>query len=175
MWPLVNNIALAHQHRTVSCLGPDGSQQEGNDAEAARLTEARNLNITLFINLNNVVVVPSTSPYLYTGSTKEMDDCMVLDTMSKEDVTSKGICIDSDLEGSTGRKAIHESHPGLFIPSGIIEKRLVNCFGEIVHQASDAVDQIRLEGFHFGSVNKSTLNVIDEQAMNEHRYQKLTW
>ncbi|EGF97997.1 uncharacterized protein MELLADRAFT_113923 [Melampsora larici-populina 98AG31] len=135
-------IALANQHRTVLCLGPDGLQEGGNDAKAARLAEARNLNITLLIDINNdweysdnvatilQLLSSSTSPYLYIGNTKEMDACcvqfskainMVLDRMSKEDITSKVICINSDLEGSTDRKVIHQPHPGIFIHSGIIE------------------------------------------------------
>lgn len=425
MWPLVNGIALANRHKTVFCLGSDGSQQEGNDAEAARLAVAQKLNIKLLIDDNDVTIAghpsdylkgyevgktleghglkifraegenldslwgglcsviqhdgpaaliakrvmcpgieglegtshghdvipvdkaikylkdreygdnvakilqsltPSASPYLYTGSTKEKDACrvqfgkavnIVLDKMSKEDVKSKVICIDSDLEGSTGLKAIHQSHPEIFIPSGIMERgnfcaaagfgfekgkvgifstfsaflemccseitmaRLnmcnvlchfshsgvdemcdntchfglntffadngledgyptrmyfpadvhqmtaivtkvfwdiglrfvfstrskvpfilkensqehyyggdyefvpgkdefirrgklgtVICFGEIVHRALDAVDRLRLEGFDVGLVNKSTLNVIDEEAMNEYGHQK---
>ncbi|PLW23742.1 hypothetical protein PCASD_12622 [Puccinia coronata f. sp. avenae] len=37
MWPLVNGVAMANRGKTIFCLGSDGSQQEGNDAEAARL------------------------------------------------------------------------------------------------------------------------------------------
>ncbi|MEL6937473.1 MAG: transketolase, partial [Cyanobacteria bacterium J06607_17] len=40
MWPYVNGVALANPGKAVFCLGSDGSQQEGNDAEAARLAVA---------------------------------------------------------------------------------------------------------------------------------------
>jgi transketolase N-terminal domain/subunit len=49
MWPLVNGLALANKDKTIFCLGSDGSQQEGNDAEAARLAVARGLNVKLLI------------------------------------------------------------------------------------------------------------------------------
>ncbi|MBW0463746.1 hypothetical protein O181_003461 [Austropuccinia psidii MF-1] len=425
MWPLINGIALANRNKTVFCLGSDGSQQEGNDAEAARLAVAQNLNIKLLIDDNDVTIAghpsvymkgydvgktleghglkifhaegenidslwaglcsvihhqgpaaliakrlmcpgieglegsnhghdvipvdkairylkdrhygddvakilkslaPAASPYLYVGSTKEKDACrvqfgkavnQVLDKLSKEEAKEKVMVIDSDLEGSTGLKAIRESHPEVFIPSGIMERgnfsaaagfgfqkgkvgifstfsaflemccseitmaRLnmcnvlchfshsgvdemcdntchfglntffadngledgyptrmyfpadvhqmtaiihkvfwdiglrfvfstrskvpfilkegtqehyyganyefvpgkdefirrgklgtVVCFGEIVHRALDAVDRLRAEGFDVGLVNKSTLNVIDEEAIAEYGKQK---
>ena len=36
MWPFVNGVAMANPGKTLFCLGSDGSQQEGDDAEAAR-------------------------------------------------------------------------------------------------------------------------------------------
>lgn len=35
---------------------------------------------------------------------------------------SQVVCIDSDLEGSTGLKAIHQKHPEIFVQSGIMER-----------------------------------------------------
>jgi transketolase N-terminal domain/subunit len=49
MWPFVNGVAFANRDKTVFCLGSDGSQQEGNDAEAARLAVAQGLNVKLLI------------------------------------------------------------------------------------------------------------------------------
>ena len=37
MWPFVNGVAMANPGKVVFCLGSDGSQMEGNDAEAAVL------------------------------------------------------------------------------------------------------------------------------------------
>ncbi|PPQ83489.1 hypothetical protein CVT25_006979 [Psilocybe cyanescens] len=229
MWPLVNGVALANRDKTVFCLGSDGSQQEGNDAEAARLAVAQGLNVKLLIDDNDVTIaghpsqylpgydvtktlaghglkvvtvqgedldelwggiseivthngpaaviakrvmapgipdiegsshghdvipVPSAikylekrglssfksiyddikpvpNPYLYVGSTKEVGANrvifgeavnMVLDTLSKEEAAKKVMVIDSDLEGSTGLKVIHQKHPEVFIPSGIMER-----------------------------------------------------
>lgn len=63
-------------------------------------------------------IKPAPNPYLYTGSTKEVGANrttfgeavnLVLDANldRKKDV----MVIDSDLEGSTGLKAIHQKHP----------------------------------------------------------------
>ncbi|KXN84860.1 Transketolase-like protein 2 [Leucoagaricus sp. SymC.cos] len=229
MWPMVNGVALANKDKTVFCLGSDGSQQEGNDAEAARLAVAQNLNVKLLIDDNDVTiaghpseylkgysvgktleghglkvvqvdgenidalweavcaviahqgpaaviskrrmapgipviegsthghdVIPvkaalqyfekrgfpdysaiynkikaAAQPYLYAGSTKEVGANrvvfgeavnMVLDGLSKEEAASKVMVIDSDLEGSTGLKVIHQKHPEVFVPSGIMER-----------------------------------------------------
>ncbi|KAF4614161.1 hypothetical protein D9613_008080 [Agrocybe pediades] len=229
MWPLVNGVALANRNKTVFCLGSDGSQQEGNDAEAARLAVAQGLNVKLLIDDNDVTIAghpseylkgydvtktleghgmkvvtvqgedidalwagvseivthngpaaiiskrvmapgipdiegsshghdvipvksavkylekrglsqfaniydgikPQLSPYLYIGSSKEIGANrvvfgeavnMVLDGLSKEEAAEKVMVIDSDLEGSTGLKVIHQKHPEVFVPSGIMER-----------------------------------------------------
>lgn len=56
MWPLVNGVALADKSKSVFLLGSDGSQQEGDDAEAARLAVAKGLNVKLFLDDNNVTI-----------------------------------------------------------------------------------------------------------------------
>ena len=68
MWPLVNGVALAHRDKTVFCLGSDGSQQEGNDAEAARLAVAQNLNVKMIIDDNDVTIAGHPSEYLKGGT-----------------------------------------------------------------------------------------------------------
>ncbi|KAF8135185.1 thiamine diphosphate-binding protein [Boletus edulis] len=222
MWPHVNGVALAHREKVIFCLGSDGSQQEGNDAEAARLAVAQGLNIKLLIDDNDVTIAGHPSEYLkgydlqktleghglkvytvqgedidalwgamasvinhngpaaviakrlmapgiadiegsthghdvipvksatkylisrgypdikpaalsysYIGSTKETAANraifgeavnLVLDKLSKEEAAKKVMVIDSDLEGSTGLKVIHQKHPEVFIPSGIMER-----------------------------------------------------
>jgi hypothetical protein len=64
MWPLVNGVAMANRDKVVFCLGSDGSQQEGNDAEAARLAVAKNLNVKLLIDDNDVTIAGHPSEYL---------------------------------------------------------------------------------------------------------------
>ncbi|KAG2061108.1 thiamine diphosphate-binding protein [Suillus hirtellus] len=231
MWPMVNGVAMANKGKVVFCLGSDGSQQEGNDAEAARLAVAQNLNVKLLIDDNDVTIAghpsqylkgydvsktleghglkvytvqgedidalwaaiaavvtydgpaavvakrlmapgvadiegsthghdvipvkaavkyltargyptsvsedilnnikPASVPYLYIGSTKEVGANrvvfgeavnLVLDKLSKEEAAEKVMVIDSDLEGSTGLKVIHQKHPEVFVPSGIMER-----------------------------------------------------
>ncbi|KIM39362.1 hypothetical protein M413DRAFT_447293 [Hebeloma cylindrosporum] len=228
MWALVNGVALANRDKTVFCLGSDGSQQEGNDAEAARIAVAQGLNVKLIIDDNDVTIAghpskylkgydltktlsghglkvvtvqgedldslwsgissiithegpaavvakrvmapgipdiegtiqghdaipvksavkyfesrglssltsiydkfrPIANPYLYVGCTGELGANrvmfgeavnMVLDKLSKEEV-KKVMVIDSDLEGSTGLKAIHQKPPEVFVPSGVMER-----------------------------------------------------
>lgn len=63
MWGDANGIA----HRTgeqVIVFGSDGSQQEGNDAEAARISVAHDLNIALIVDNNNVTIEGYPEKYL---------------------------------------------------------------------------------------------------------------
>ena len=64
IWPYINGVAMANPGKVVICLGSDGSQQEGNDAEAARLAVAKNLNVKLIIDDNNVTIAGHPSDYL---------------------------------------------------------------------------------------------------------------
>lgn len=64
MWALVNGVAMANKDKVVFCLGSDGSQQEGNDAEAARLAVAQKLNVKLLIDDNDVTIAGHPSEYL---------------------------------------------------------------------------------------------------------------
>ncbi|NJL23367.1 MAG: transketolase [Leptolyngbyaceae cyanobacterium SM1_3_5] len=64
MWPYINGVALANPGKVVVCLGSDGSQQEGNDAEAARLAVAQHLNVKLLIDDNDVTIAGHPSDYL---------------------------------------------------------------------------------------------------------------
>ncbi len=69
MWPYVNGVAMANTGKTVFCLGSDGSQQEGNDAEAARLAVAQGINVKLIIDDNDVTIAGHPSEYLAGCST----------------------------------------------------------------------------------------------------------
>ncbi len=229
MWPYVNGVALANPGKTVFCLGSDGSQQEGNDAEAARLAVAQHINVKLVIDDNDVTIAGHPSKYLpgftvaktlaghglkvLEGNGEDLDDLYarlceavttpgpiavvnkrpmsvgieglegsthghdvisvklaiaylekrgltaavdflkaietpknpyaflgagttwdsnrnvfgdavntVLDGMSEAERKANVIVIDSDLEGSCGLKKIHDAHPEVFIPSGIMER-----------------------------------------------------
>jgi transketolase len=64
MWGMVNGIAMANRDKNVVMLGSDGSQQEGNDAEAARIAVANKLNVKLFIDNNDVTIAGHPSEYL---------------------------------------------------------------------------------------------------------------
>jgi transketolase len=64
LWSFVNGVCLANPEKTVFLLGSDGSQQEGDDAEAARLAVAQNLNVKLLIDDNDVTIAGHPSEYL---------------------------------------------------------------------------------------------------------------
>ena len=64
MWPFVNGVAIANPEKVVFMLGSDGSQMEGNDAEAARLAVAQGLNVKLLIDDNDVTIAGHPSDYL---------------------------------------------------------------------------------------------------------------
>ncbi len=64
MWPYVNGVAMAHPDKTVFMFGSDGSQMEGDDAEAARLAVAKQINVKLIIDDNDVTIAGFPSEYL---------------------------------------------------------------------------------------------------------------
>lgn len=64
LWPMVNGVAMANPDKVVFCLGSDGSQQEGDDAEAARLAVAKGLNVKLILDDNDVTIAGHPSKYL---------------------------------------------------------------------------------------------------------------
>jgi len=63
MWPLVNGVAKANPGKAVLCFGSDGSQQEGNDAEAARIAVAQQLNVKVIVDDNDVTIAGHPSEY----------------------------------------------------------------------------------------------------------------
>ena len=63
MWPMVNGYALANKDRVTFCLGSDGSQMEGTDAEAARLAVSEGINVKVLIDDNNVTIAGHPQDY----------------------------------------------------------------------------------------------------------------
>jgi transketolase len=64
MWPYCNGVCLASPGKAVICFGSDGSQMEGNDAEAARFAVAQNLNIKVIVDDNDVTIAGKPSEYM---------------------------------------------------------------------------------------------------------------
>ena len=64
MWAFVNGVALANPGKAVVLLGSDGSQMEGDDAEAARLAVAQQLNVKVLVDDNNVTIAGHPQEYL---------------------------------------------------------------------------------------------------------------
>lgn len=64
MWPFANGIAMAHPGKAVFVFGSDGSQQEGNDAEAARLAVSHGLDVKIVVDDNDVTIAGHPSKYI---------------------------------------------------------------------------------------------------------------
>jgi transketolase N-terminal domain/subunit len=64
LWSFLNGVAIAHPSKTVFMLGSDGSQQEGDDDEAARFAVAQKLNVKLILDDNDVTIAGHPSVYL---------------------------------------------------------------------------------------------------------------
>jgi len=64
LWPHVNGVCRANPGKLVCCFGSDGSQMEGNNAEAARIAAANGFNVKLFIDDNDVTIAGHPSSYL---------------------------------------------------------------------------------------------------------------
>lgn len=64
LWSHVNGVAEAHPGKNVFMFGSDGSQQEGDDAEAARYAVARKLNLTLLLDDNDVTIAGHPTEYM---------------------------------------------------------------------------------------------------------------
>jgi transketolase N-terminal domain/subunit len=102
MWPMVNGVAMANRDKIVFCLGSDGSQQEGNDAEAARLAVAQGLNVKLFIDDNDVTIAGHPSQYL-----KGYDLTRTLEGHGLKVITADGEDIDA-LWGAISSVVTHQ-------------------------------------------------------------------
>ena len=64
LWAFCNGVALANPGKAVVMLGSDGSQMEGDNAEAARLAVGKQLNIKVLIDDNNVTIAGHPQEYM---------------------------------------------------------------------------------------------------------------
>jgi transketolase len=64
LWAFCNGVALANPGKAIILLGSDGSQMEGDDAEAARLMLGKHLNVKVMIDDNNVTIAGHPQEYL---------------------------------------------------------------------------------------------------------------
>jgi transketolase len=71
MWPYVNGVAMANPGKVAFCLGSDGAQQEGDDAEAARFAVAHQVNVKILVDDNDVTIAGHPSSYMGGYSVKK--------------------------------------------------------------------------------------------------------
>jgi transketolase len=64
MWAFANGVAIANPGKSIVVLGSDGSQMEGDNAEAARLAVGKQLNVKILIDDNNVTISGHPQTYM---------------------------------------------------------------------------------------------------------------
>jgi transketolase len=64
MWPFVNGVAMANPDKIAIVLSSDGSQQEGDDAEAARFAVMKHLNVKVIVDDNDITIAGRPSEYM---------------------------------------------------------------------------------------------------------------
>jgi len=64
MWAFCNGVAMANPGKSVVVLGSDGSQMEGDNAEAARLAVGKTLNVKVLVDDNNVTISGHPQTYM---------------------------------------------------------------------------------------------------------------
>ena len=96
----VNGVAFANPDSTIIMYGSDGAQMEGNNAEAARLAVANDLNVKWIIDDNNVTIAGHPENYMTgfnVGNTLEGQGFKVF-TCDGENYTELYDCITKSLE-----------------------------------------------------------------------------
>ena len=96
----VNGVAFANPDSAIIMYGSDGAQMEGNNAEAARLAVANNLNVKWIIDDNNVTIAGHPENYMTgfdVGNTLEGQGFKVF-TCDGENYTELYDCIAKSLE-----------------------------------------------------------------------------
>src|SRR5690349_1498278 len=96
MWAFCNGIAMANPGKSVMLLGSDGSQMEGDNAEAARLSVGKELGVKVLIDDNNVTISGHPQTYMagYDLSRTLAGYGLQIETVLGEDLSSlyAGLC-----------------------------------------------------------------------------------
>ena len=96
----VDGVAFANPNSAIIMYGSDGAQMEGNNAEAARLAVANNLNVKWIIDDNNVTIAGHPENYMAgfdVGNTLEGQGFKIF-TCDGENYTELYDCITKSLE-----------------------------------------------------------------------------
>jgi transketolase len=64
LWAFCNGVAMANRGKAVILLGSDGSEMEGDNAEAARLAVGKQLNVKVLVDDNNVTISGHPQEYM---------------------------------------------------------------------------------------------------------------
>lgn len=120
MWAYVNGVAMANPGKVVFMLGSDGSQQEGDNAEAARLAVAQGLNVKVIIDDNNVTIAGHPSEYLkgYTVASTLRGHGVPVSEVQGEDVDAlyaqlRAACCSPGVQAVVAKRAMAVGIPGI--------------------------------------------------------------
>ncbi len=88
MWAFCNGVAMANPGKAVVLLGSDGSQMEGDNAEAARLCVGKQLNLKVLVDDNNVTIAGHPQEYMvgYDITRTLSGHGLLVDTVMGEDL-----------------------------------------------------------------------------------------
>jgi transketolase len=64
LWAFCNGVAMANPGKAVVMLGSDGSEMEGDNAEAGRLAVGKQLNVKILLDDNNVTIAGHPQEYM---------------------------------------------------------------------------------------------------------------
>ncbi|TFY82747.1 hypothetical protein EWM64_g1275 [Hericium alpestre] len=156
MWPLVNGVAFANRDKTVFCLGSDGSQQEGNDAEAARLAVAQRLNVKLLIDDNDVTIAGHPSEYL-----KGYNIAKTLEGHGLQVFTVHGENIDE--LWTAVAKSVNTNGPAAIVSKRVMAPGIADIQGSIhghdVIPVKAALNYFKVRGYAEGPISDILLNI----------------
>jgi len=168
MWAMVNGIAMANKDKNVLMLGSDGSQQEGNNAEAARIAVAKKLKVKLFVDNNDVTIAGHPSQYL-----KGYDIARTLEGHGLTVIRAQGENVDS-LYGAMC-KVINSNGPAAVVVDRKMAAGIEGMEGETHAHDAISVDIARKYLTKRG-YSKEQLAFYDEikPGSNPHQYQGST-
>jgi transketolase len=128
MWAFCNGVALANPGKAVILLGSDGSQMEGDNAEAGRLCVGKQLNVKVLVDDNNVTIAGHPAEYMVgydltrtlsgyglateTVMGEDIDELYVILARAFSDQLPRGVVIKRKMapgiEGAEGSPHAHE-------------------------------------------------------------------
>ena len=128
MWAFCNGVALANPGKSIILLGSDGSQMEGDNAEAGRLAVGKQLNVKVLVDDNNVTIAGHPQEYMVgydltrtlvgyglmteTVMGEDLDELFVVLARAFSDTMPHGVVIKRKMapgiEGAEGSPHAHE-------------------------------------------------------------------
>lgn len=183
LWPYVNGIAAREPERIVVLFGSDGSQQEGNNAEAARFAVARGLEVKLVIDENDVTIAGHPSQYLkgydlqktlsghgLAVSTVDGEDLSALYTEMRRLFTTRGpaalLCRRRMAPGIGGIEGSTKGHDAIPVPAAIeyLQARGHAAAVRALESAKGAPKPVALRG---SSAARASVRTVFGEALSE--------